>query len=564
MTQFHIGAPESSELKAAKRAVTYNRVSTGKQQLHDLSIPDQIAQNRAFCEARGYEILEEIVEAGSATSTEKRPRFQEIIERGLSKPAPFDVIVVHSTSRFYRDEVEAELLRRRLKKNGVEVISITQDFGEGPMADLTRRIMGMVDEMQSKETAKHVKRAMLEASRQGWWMPPRAPFGYDLEIHQELGARKRRKLKIHPEDAALVQLIFKLATEGDGKSGRMGIKKIVTYLKDHGYRTRSKTHFYTSHIESILKSEYYTGTYWFNKTDSRERVARPRNEWVAVPIPQIITPELFQQAQLELHENAPQRRAPRINASQVLLTGVVRCGVCGGAMTIANGTSHNGTVHRYYKCAKRRQQGLCDPTQRTTVREEELDRIVLSNVADRLLTAERVKDIVNSVSHRRQEKHDSATQTLQKLKKQFARLTSSASKLLEAVADGLVSDDGIFKEKYQSILEQRSALQRLIDTEEQLVRDQIRPITDSEAQTIVVRLRERLENAPKELKKRLLRATVGDVVVRPDEIEIVGPYDALAETAISVQKPDWTLPDAVHISGREWLPGPGSNQRPTG
>ncbi|HVV26641.1 MAG TPA: hypothetical protein VHC40_01625 [Rhizomicrobium sp.] len=76
--------------------------------------------------------------------------------------------------------------------------------------------------------------------------------------------------------------------------------------------------------------------------------------------------------------------------------------------------------------------------------------------------------------------------------------------------------------KYQSILDQRSALQRLIDTEEQLVRDQIRPITDSEAETIASRLRERLENAPKEIKKRLLRATVGDVVVRPDEIESLG------------------------------------------
>jgi len=89
MTQFHTTSPQSSEPRAAKRAVTYNRVSTGKQQLHDLSIPDQIAQNRTFCEAKGYIVLEEIVEAGSATSTEKRPRFLEVIERGLSKPAPF-------------------------------------------------------------------------------------------------------------------------------------------------------------------------------------------------------------------------------------------------------------------------------------------------------------------------------------------------------------------------------------------------------------------------------------------------------------------------------------------
>jgi site-specific DNA recombinase len=547
-----------------KRAITYSRVSTGKQQLHDLSIPDQKAQNRQYCEARGYEVVSEVVEAGSATGLEQRPRFQEIIEQGLGKPPPFDVIVVHSTSRFYRDEVEAELLRRRLKKNGVEVVSITQDFGEGPMADITRRIMGLVDELQSKETAKHVKRAMIAAAKQGWWMPARTPFGYVIKVNEILGTRKRRTLMEHPEDAITVRLIYKLATVGDGTSGRMGIKKIVSYLKDNGYRTRTGSHWYTSEIEKILKAEYYTGTYWFNKKNSREKVEHPREEWVAIPIPQIIAPELFQQVQLELRENAPRQRAPRITASQVLLTGIARCGACGGTMIMANGTSGSGLVYRYYKCAKRMQQGLCDSSQRTTVPEHELDQLVINTICTRLLTAERVSAIVNSVSARREEDHDSTTRTLQHLKRQFAQLTTRAKKLLTAVGDGLVKDDGIFKEEYQCVLDERANLQRLIDTEEHLLRDQIKPITQMGAEEVAARLRERLAQAPKALQKRLVRALVDGVVVSPGEIVIHGPHDGLAETASGAKEPTFPRRAKVHAFGRKWLPGQDSNLRPTG
>lgn len=557
LTNKKTGSPSSGEPQTLTRAVTYNRVSTGRQALRAISLPDQIAQNRAYCEARGFVVVEEVVEAGTATDTEQRPRFQDLIDRALDKPSPFEKIVVHSTSRFYRDDVEGEVLFRKLRRNGVEVISITQDFGEGETADLTRRLMGMIDAQNSRETAKHVKRAMIAAAREGWWMGARAPDGYEIEIVGYAGERKMRKLKIHPERAALVQLIYKLCIEGDGKGNRLGIKKIARYLTERNLLTRSGAPFYTSQVESILKAEYYTGTYWFNRWDSRANVERPRDQWVAIPIPQIITEDVFQRAQVALHENAPKVTAPRINASKVLLTGVARCSICGGAMVIATGTGNNGETHRYYKCAKRLNQGLCDSSKRTTIREAELDQIVIKAVSDHLLIADRVQEIIGRISERREAAHDSATQTLARLKKQYARLTSGATKLLDAIAEGVVTDDALFKAKYQSILDQRQSLQRLIDTEEHLLRDQIRPITEMEADTLVARLRERLWQAPPEVQKRLLRALVEVVIVDPSEIIIRGSDEALAETASASQVPEWVpetpSPSQVHGSEREWL-----------
>jgi hypothetical protein len=156
------------------------------------------------------------------------------------------------------------------------------------------------------------------------------------------------------------------------------------------------------------------------------------------------------------------------------------------------------------------------------------------------------------------------TRTLQHLKRQFAQLTTRAKKLLTAVGDGLVKDDGIFKEEYQNVLDERVNLQRLIDTEERLLRDQIKPITQMGAEQVAARLRERLAQAPKALQKRLVRALVDEVVVSPGEIVIHGPHDGLAETASGAKEPTFPRGAKVHAFGRNWLPGQDSNLRPTG
>jgi hypothetical protein len=80
------------------------------------------------------------------------------IEAGTSKPLPFDI--VHSFSRFFRDHFELEFYIRRLAKNGVRLVSITQEMGDDSMHVTMRPIMALFHEHQPKENAKHVLRAL--------------------------------------------------------------------------------------------------------------------------------------------------------------------------------------------------------------------------------------------------------------------------------------------------------------------------------------------------------------------------------------------------------------------
>ena len=110
----------------ALRAALYLRVSTSRQAEHDVSIPDQRRQGEAWCEARGYQLVETFVEAGASATNDRRPEFQRMIEAGTSKPAPFDIVVVHSFSRFFRDHFELEFYVRKLaKKSDRNTIKMT-------------------------------------------------------------------------------------------------------------------------------------------------------------------------------------------------------------------------------------------------------------------------------------------------------------------------------------------------------------------------------------------------------------------------------------------------------
>ena len=144
------------------RAALYLRVSTARQAEHDVSIPDQRRQGEGYCTSRGYRLVETYVEPGASATNDRRPEFQRMIEAGISKPAPFDVVVVHSFSRFFRDHFELEFYVRKLARNGIKLVSITQEMGDDPMHVMMRQIMALFDEYQSKENAKHVLRALKE------------------------------------------------------------------------------------------------------------------------------------------------------------------------------------------------------------------------------------------------------------------------------------------------------------------------------------------------------------------------------------------------------------------
>ena len=96
----------------------YARVSTGKQAERNLSIPDQLRQMREWCKRKGYGIADEYIEPGATGTDDKRPAFQEMIQKACWKERPYDAIIVHSLSRFFRDMVESVTGGLKMQERG--------------------------------------------------------------------------------------------------------------------------------------------------------------------------------------------------------------------------------------------------------------------------------------------------------------------------------------------------------------------------------------------------------------------------------------------------------------
>ena len=168
------------DLIAPRRAALYLRVSTGRQAAGDVSIPSQRELTQRFCDAQGWIVTEEFVEPGASATDDRRPAFQRMIDQATSAERRFDVICVHAFSRFYRNGAEMELLIRKLRKHGVEVVSVTQPTGDDPSQELMRQIIGIFDEYTSRENGKNVIRAMRESAKQGFWNGTTPPLGYRI------------------------------------------------------------------------------------------------------------------------------------------------------------------------------------------------------------------------------------------------------------------------------------------------------------------------------------------------------------------------------------------------
>lgn len=290
----------------------YARVSTTRQAENDLSIPDQLRQLKEYCKAHNLAIASEYVEPGASATDDRRPVFQQMIADATQPPAPFDAILVHSRSRFFRDLFQFLHYERLLKKVGVKVISITQQTGDDAAGEMASKLFSLFDEYQSKENAKHTQRAMQENARQGYWNGSVPPFGYRAVATDTIGNRGRRKrrLELDPIEAETVREIYRLYLAGhDGQV--LGMKAIATHLNRQGLTMRGRP-WRIQKVNRLLADPLYAGCFYFNRRDSRTRRERPQPEWTPYRSRPSSTPQRLSvpQSAGRVATPRPPRRAP--------------------------------------------------------------------------------------------------------------------------------------------------------------------------------------------------------------------------------------------------------------
>lgn len=325
-----------------KTAAAYIRVSDERQE--EFSPDSQLKLIREYCHKNDIELPDELIfcdDGISAKTTKKREQFNNMIALAKLKDRPFDMILVWKYSRFARNQEESIVYKSLLRKNGVEVISISEPLSDNPFGGLIERIIEWMDEYYLIRLSDEVRRGMTERATRG--LPNTAPpFGYRM-IDGEY--------RVHEEEAATVRKIFNMFI--DGRS----MRSISVYLGNIGVRNRYNNPLDSRAIEYILNNPCYIGYVRWNpngRSASKRIYDNPEDIVRKSSHPSIVDEETFKKAKelIKLRKKNNQKYGREEKTiHEFALRGLVRCDTCGSTLTYAKAYK-SLQCHRYGK-------GLC-------------------------------------------------------------------------------------------------------------------------------------------------------------------------------------------------------------
>lgn len=361
--------------KTLKPAVSYIRMSTDDQ----VGSPDQQRDAVAkLADRHGYRIVDEYFDPGiSGDEIEKRPAFQKMIKD--AQKDRFQAILCWDQDRFGRFNIfRAGTVITPLMDAGVRLLTVAQ----GPIdwEDAAGQLVYMVNQQQKhtflRDLGRNVLRGMLANIDSGSWMKT-APVGLCRVYYDESGKEQKRvewdehfrkpkgwtgKLAVGGRTHEVEGMRWAFRTYGDTD---LGLYTIAARLAERGVRTRNGTTIPPNTLREYLSNPKYVGRLEFGRFgrgkfysvngdgeicaagDVQTRGAvRRRDPFMVIEDAHeaLIDAETFDRVQRKLARRRDARQRQKSNAW--LLSGLLRCGLCGGSMSGKTG----GVETLTYRC----------------------------------------------------------------------------------------------------------------------------------------------------------------------------------------------------------------------
>jgi len=515
-----------------RMAAIYARVSS-EQQREENTIASQTAALIEFAQSHDLEVPAEWVfeDEGFSGATLERPGLERV--RDLAAEGHIQVVLAYSPDRLSRKYAYQILLMEEFARQGVETLFVKAPQGDSAEDQLLVQFQGMIAEYERAQILERSRRGKRHRAQTGEVsVMCGAPYGYR---YMRKTVETPAAYIVEENEARVVQRVYEMYTaEG------LSIAEITRRLNAEGIQTRKKSpRWERSVVWAMLRNPAYCGTACFGKTrvSSRTRVLRPqrrrgvttpnmtagherpREEWIEIPVPALVSEEAFARTQELLQENRIRSRRRTIEPSVV--QGLVGCAKCGYAFSRTSTYTSARKIH-YYKCigsdSWRKLGGpVCD--NRRLVRQDLLDQIVWNEVIrlledptliqqelDRRLAAARTSD----PTKRRE----------QSLQRELTHVGKGIERLLNAYQEGLLSIEQL-RERMPALRQReravRAELQAIIDQ----AADRAAFLRLAETLTsFLARLRTAAETLSVTERQRIVRLVVKEVLIGDDTITI--------------------------------------------
>lgn len=389
-----------------KRAAIYSRKSlfTGKGE----SIENQIELcknylERYYTDVTDFSIYEDEGFTGGNTN---RPKFQQLLKD--IKSGCIDVLICYRLDRISRSVADFATTYNMLEEHNVSFVSLKEQFDTStPMGKAMLYISSVFAQLERETIAERVRDNMLLLSKTGRWLGGQEPFGFTSErvtyIDENYNERSLMKLSPIQEELNIVKLIFTKYNETNS------ITQVTNYMQDNMYKGKNGGEWQTMQVQRILSSPLYVksseetheylrslginvfgeangnGYLTYNKT-KKMTIDRDISEWIysVANHEGIIDNDEWLHIQKTLNNNR-NKKVKRLGTgtnNNALLTGILKCHICGANMIIKQGhpsKKEDGVRFDYYVCGSKDNSRGKKCTNKN-IRVDRLDKIVTNQL----------------------------------------------------------------------------------------------------------------------------------------------------------------------------------------
>ena len=513
------------------RAALYARVSTERQERQQ-TIDSQLTALRAWASGSGHVFADEHVfrDEGYSGGRLDRPGLDAL--RDAVRDGAVGIVGVLTPDRLARKYAYQVLLLEEFRRAGVEVVFLQHPISDNPNDQLLLQIQGAIAEYERAVLGERFRRGKLQKARDGHYQGGRAPYGYRYVPRQDA---LPGHLVVDEGEAKLVRMLYGWLVEE-----QTTIRQILKRLNAGPHFPRSGRHPWSpSVVHHILADPLYAGTAYANRYrfvppkkprrvrgprthEASCRPPKPREQWIAIPVPAIVDQDIWDRAQAQLARNA--MLSFRNNAKHsYLLRCLLTCASCGLAMF---GRTYPATAsqpeRRYYQCHGKD----CIMTARPAacpsrnVKAEEIEAAVWDHVAGLLADPGQLLAQFEHMATAAEAGSTRERAADQQLQARLDRIGRADKRLLDAYEAGAVNLAEL-SERRHHLAEERRGLERLRGEQDRLRQQRVQAqAARASLEAFCNRIKGRLEAATFADKQAILQLVVERIIVGNGSLEI--------------------------------------------